>query len=115
VEVELRELHGQCESDKSSECAAGVLTRPSSSIGGPPGSQSVQMAQVTQAALLKRRTGQDELRATPDSDSVDDAGSMYSSASGVGIIPAAMAAVPDSDQESVSSTPYGTRSSAAPQ
>ncbi len=31
---------------------------------------------VTQAALLKRRTGQDELRATPDSDSVDDAGSM---------------------------------------
>ena len=46
VEVELRELHGQCESDKSSESAAGVLTRPSSSIGGPPGSQSVQMAQV---------------------------------------------------------------------
>jgi hypothetical protein len=34
--------------------------------------------QVTQAALLKRRTGQDELRSTPDSDSVggDDAGSM---------------------------------------
>jgi|LauGreDrversion4_2_1035121.scaffolds.fasta_scaffold38710_3 hypothetical protein len=37
--------------------------------------------QVTQAALLKRRTGQDELRSTPESDGgvaaeIDDAGSM---------------------------------------
>jgi hypothetical protein len=37
--------------------------------------------QVTQAALLKRRTGQDEQRSTPESDGgaaaeIDDAGSM---------------------------------------
>ncbi len=46
VEVELPELHRNYESDKSSESAAGALTRPSSSFGGPVGSQPVQMAQV---------------------------------------------------------------------
>ena len=46
VEVELPELNRQYESGKSSESPAGVLTRPSSSIGGPGGSHAVQMAQV---------------------------------------------------------------------
>ena len=45
-EIELPELHRNYESDKSSESPAGVLTRPSSSFGGPVGSQPVQMAQV---------------------------------------------------------------------
>jgi hypothetical protein len=46
VDVELPELNRQYESDKSSVSSAAVLTRPSSSIGGPAGAQSVQMAQV---------------------------------------------------------------------
>jgi hypothetical protein len=46
IQIELPEMHRQYESDKSSDSAAGGITRPSSSFGGADSAQPVHMEQV---------------------------------------------------------------------